>query len=153
MARRRFPEVSVKLALVAERKLLVLRTRDGGNDLPGGHLEYGESLLGALQREVQEEVGYALRARPRLWWVTNYFNPRDRKHHLLLVFRLTARRQPPLHPGPAARPLWLSATDIRRLTDNAGYKRKLLALLHGSHSQRLLRFPSEANLPLPRRSR
>lgn len=151
MPRKRFPEVSVKLALVARGKLLVLRTADGGNDLPGGHLEYGESLLGALRRELEEEVGYRLQARPELFWITNFFNSANRKHHLTLVFRHELRTIPKLRPGPREHPLWFSAKEIRVLDDNVEYKRKLLLALSGRKGKRLLEHPADVNLP--RRSR
>lgn len=152
MARRRSPEVSVKLALVVAGRLLALRTPDGGHDLPGGHLEYGESLLGALRRELREELGWTLRATPELFWITNYYNPANQKHHLYLVYRHILRRVPRLRPGARERPRWLSATEIRRLRDNAEYKRKLLAAIAGDPTHRFLRSSADVHLPIRARA-
>lgn len=41
-------------------------------DLVGGHVEPGETLLAALEREVAEETGWALRGEPTLVFVSNW---------------------------------------------------------------------------------
>lgn len=55
------PDASLVAKVVLHRngKCLFLRN-DRGLDLPGGHIEPGESDIGALKREVQEETGLTI---------------------------------------------------------------------------------------------
>ncbi len=51
--------------------LLVQRARDpeaGKWSVPGGHVEPGETMAGAVEREVLEETGLELRCGPLLGW-------------------------------------------------------------------------------------
>jgi 8-oxo-dGTP diphosphatase len=59
MGKSRF-SLKVRLLLEREGEMLLLKqtTKNGGNyTLPGGAVEYKENPLGALVREIQEEVG------------------------------------------------------------------------------------------------
>lgn len=51
--------------------------------LPGGHLEYGESLTECVQRELQEELGIQA-LHPRLLTITDNIN--DRSHYVHASF-------------------------------------------------------------------
>ena len=54
------PTVRVAGLLVKDQRLLLVRQQRGGEDywlLPGGGVEFGESLSAALEREVLEELG------------------------------------------------------------------------------------------------
>lgn len=54
-------KISVKALIIRKDKVLLLRPRNlqgsfNGWDGPGGHVEDGETILGALKREVLEET-------------------------------------------------------------------------------------------------
>jgi 8-oxo-dGTP diphosphatase len=66
------------------RWLLVRRSDTGGWALPGGTLEWGESLRTALERELREETGAALHAMGRLVGVYSGFE-RDPRFHAVTV--------------------------------------------------------------------
>lgn len=59
-------EVCVGAALFRRHRLLLLRRSStlsafpGSWDIPGGHVESDEGLMGALRREVREETGYKI---------------------------------------------------------------------------------------------
>ncbi|NNN17426.1 MAG: NUDIX hydrolase [Thermoplasmata archaeon] len=67
MARNLRAEVCVGAAIFHGSRLLLLRRRDdlaafpGSWDIPGGHVEEGESIVHALRREVAEETGLSIR--------------------------------------------------------------------------------------------
>ena len=66
------PNVTVKLILRYKDKFLMVKHKDGTFGFPGGHVESEESLLGALKREVKEELGYDFKKEPILFDVWNY---------------------------------------------------------------------------------
>jgi 8-oxo-dGTP pyrophosphatase MutT (NUDIX family) len=58
--------ISVKIALMNTlgNKVLVTQLHDGRYGLPGGHLEYDETPLEALSRELHEELGITFKGKP-----------------------------------------------------------------------------------------
>jgi 8-oxo-dGTP pyrophosphatase MutT (NUDIX family) len=75
------PGVSAVICDEAGRVLLQQRTDNGCWGLPGGAIEFGESILEALQREVLEETGLTI-AVERLIGV--YSHP---DHHQIITYR------------------------------------------------------------------
>jgi mutator protein MutT len=65
-------EVCVGAAILRDGRLLLLRRSPssrffpGAWDLPGGHVEKGETLGRALRREVREETGWAIEIGPAI---------------------------------------------------------------------------------------
>lgn len=79
-------------------RVLICRNRKKGHGyLPGGHLEWGESVTRALTREVREETGLACRAGRFLGAVEHTFVRRGRRTcEVNLLFELQwARRSAP----------------------------------------------------------
>jgi ADP-ribose pyrophosphatase YjhB (NUDIX family) len=66
--------------------------------LPGGRAELGESASVSLLREMQEELGVAMKIERLLYVVENFFNdPNDSSHELGLYFLVTAPVNSYLH--------------------------------------------------------
>src|ERR1700683_1625934 len=49
--------VTNKAIIVHESKLLLVQEKEGWYGLPGGGLDYGETIQAAIERELDEEVG------------------------------------------------------------------------------------------------
>lgn len=98
----RHPVVGIAAAAQTEDgRWLLIRRRDTGRwALPGGTLEWGETLGSALERELAEEAGVELLAPGELFNV--YSRPdRDYRFHAVTIVvraRVSEPRRPPRNP-------------------------------------------------------
>lgn len=91
----------VVLARTPDERLVLIRRGDtGGWALPGGTLEWGETLRQGLPRELMEEAGVELLSAGELLGV--YSDPnRDPRFHAVTVVvgaRVSAPTRPPMNP-------------------------------------------------------
>ena len=87
--------------IVREGKILLAEHEKGGRRywlLPGGGMEYGETIEEALKRELLEEAGLVIEVGRLLWIVESI--PGDKHRHVLnLILEATALEEI-LHPNP-----------------------------------------------------
>ena len=58
--------VLVPAVILVDQQVLLARAKGAANTfLPGGHVELGEPMAEALNRELSEELGLA----SRIWWL------------------------------------------------------------------------------------
>lgn len=75
-------EIIVRGLVIKDRKILVCQNE--GRDyfyLPGGHVEFGESLKKALDREFIEETGIGVKSSEFIGTVENIFLQDERQSH------------------------------------------------------------------------
>ena len=104
------------------REVLLVRIRKNGKwNLPGGGIDLGETMLGALERELKEETGGLPAVIGRYLGIKEcflYFNPGDEANHTLAHY-FECRIAGDVDPDPSAgdadegEPAWVSIDSLR----------------------------------------
>jgi ADP-ribose pyrophosphatase YjhB (NUDIX family) len=108
------PRLIVRALLVEEGKLLVNRHKDR-LALFGGRVEKGETLQGALFRELEEELGVPVEVGPLVYLIENFYRDRRRIHEVGFYFRVRPLRPIGAVPRPREswlRPAWLPLAEV-----------------------------------------
>ena len=63
---KKYPNVALKIIFKYKDKILMLKHKNGVFSIPGGRMEWKESIFGALNRELKEELNYSLKTEPEL---------------------------------------------------------------------------------------
>ena len=82
----KFARASVKIVFRCGDSVLYYKTKKGINDIPGGHIEFGENILEALKRELKEELGFDLQTEPILFHAWSYFSRDKSAHRVYFVY-------------------------------------------------------------------
>lgn len=98
---RSHPRVRVAVVLVQDDKILLVRHRKGDNAywlVPGGGLDFGETIYECAKRELHEETGLDIEA-DRLLYLSEAINPEGTRHilNLYVMGRVLGGE---LHPPP-----------------------------------------------------
>lgn len=113
----RAPCVAVgAVATMADHILLVRRANDPGRGLwsvPGGRVEWGETLVEAVVRELREETGLEGVCGRHLGWVEHVGNDH---HHVIADFAVTVISDAaPVAGDDAAEAAWIRFEEISEL--------------------------------------
>jgi 8-oxo-dGTP pyrophosphatase MutT (NUDIX family) len=109
---KKYPNVTLKIILRYKNKILLLRLPDGRIDFPGGRMEWGESIFGALKRELKEEINYDLKEEPQLFQVWNYISKNKKRHSVMINFIYELDKKPKISSREKAKILWASKKEI-----------------------------------------
>jgi 8-oxo-dGTP pyrophosphatase MutT (NUDIX family) len=113
------------------RVFLVRHSYMAGWYLPGGGVERGETMIGALGRELREEGGILLEGEAELFGI--YFNQKRKIDHVALyVCRSFSRPDPPRYPNREIAEAAFFAPDALPAELSPATRRRLGELLDGS---------------------
>ena len=73
-------KVTVKAIFRSGNYVLYYKTSKGIRDLPGGHINFGETTIEALKRELKEEIDFDLNFNPPLLNVWTYISSDQLTH-------------------------------------------------------------------------
>jgi len=115
-----YPRICVGAVALHERRLLMIRRatapQAGYWSLPGGRVEFGETMAEALVREVREETSVEVICGDVIDWV-ELIDDGAAPHHLVIVdFQAVVMGSPDPQPGTdAAEAAWVDLDDVADL--------------------------------------
>ncbi len=122
---KKYPNVTIKIILRCGDKVLILRHKNGTYDFPGGRLEFYETLLGALRRELKEELNFILTREPRLFHVWNYISKNKRRHSVMIYYIYFIKKMTKFTSPEKINILWLSEKQMRKIIHDHEFVKKL----------------------------
>jgi len=105
-------DVAVKIIFRLKNKALIMRHRNGIFDFPGGRIEFGESPLAALKRELKEELNYSLTKKPKFFNIWTYLSKNKKRHSIFLTYVLRVSKKPKMRSSEKADLLWLTKKEF-----------------------------------------
>ena len=109
---KKYPNVTIKIILRYKNQILLLRHKNGVFSFPGGRMEWRESILGALNRELTEELGYSLKNEPELLDVWNYIAKNKLRHSVMINFIQQLPEKPKFVSPEKLEILWLTKKQL-----------------------------------------
>jgi ADP-ribose pyrophosphatase YjhB (NUDIX family) len=109
---KKYPNVTVKVIFRYKNKTLILGHKNSVFSFPGGRMEWGESILGTLNRELKEELNYSLENEPELLEVWNYVSKNRLRHSVMINFIQQLVKKPKFSSPEKLKILWLTKNDI-----------------------------------------
>lgn len=91
---------------------MILKHKNGVFSLPGGRMEWGESISQALNRELKEELNYFLESEPELFDVWNYISKNRARHSVMIYFIQQLAKKPKLSSPEKLKTLWLNKNSV-----------------------------------------
>ena len=112
------PEVCVGAVALSDDRLLMIRRgrgpAQGEWSIPGGRVEWGETLAEAVVREVAEETGLAVACAELVGWVERIG---DEYHHVILDYGVVPLDDAdPVAGDDAAEAAWVPLHEVSDLT-------------------------------------
>ena len=109
---KKYPNVTLKIIFRYGSEVMMFRHLNGAFDFPGGRMEWGESILGALYRELKEEINYSLKKEPELFSVWNYISKDRKRHSVMIYFIYPLDKKPKFSSPERVEILWLTGKEL-----------------------------------------
>ncbi len=109
--------INVKLILRCRGHFAMITYPGGVKDFPGGHIEFGESPIETLRREMKEEMGYDLRETPRLVDVFSFVGRKPKIHRITIGYLLDVATMIPLRWIETKEPItvtWVHISQVKK---------------------------------------
>ena len=119
------PSVSIKIIFKCGDRIMMFRHKDGTNDFPGGTMEWGESIMETLRRELREELNYDLKKEPELVDVYNHVSKDGMKHKVLIQYILKLGRMPKFESLEGVEYFWLDKDEAKRIFNKKSFLDKI----------------------------
>lgn len=104
---KKYPNVTIKVIFRYKDEVLLLKHKNGVFSFPGGRMKWRESIFGALNRELKEELGYLLENEPELLDVWNYISKNKLRHSIMINFIQQLPEKPKFVSPEKLEILWL----------------------------------------------
>lgn len=104
---KRYPNVSIKIIFRYKNEIMILKHKNSVFSFPGGRMEWGESILDALNRELKEEINYSLEKEPDLLQVWNFISKNRLRHSIIINFIQELAEKPKLSSPEKLKIIWL----------------------------------------------
>lgn len=112
----KIPRVTVKILFRCGNKILYQITNGKIRDISGGHVEFGETTLQALERELKEELDYSINQEAELLDVWTYLSPDGLAHRINIVYLINVSEEINFkhkEDGDRTEFIWLHKNDIK----------------------------------------
>jgi len=109
---KKYPNVAVVVILRHRDRILILKHKDGALKFPGGRMEWGESIFGALYRELKEELDYSMKKEPELFSVFNYISKDKKRHTVFINYIYPLSKKPELSSPEKLEILWFTKKEL-----------------------------------------
>jgi len=109
---KKYPNVAVVVIFRHKDRILMLKHKNGALKFPGGIMEWGESILGALYRELKEELNYSLKKEPELFSVFNYISKDKKTHTVFIDYIYPLNKKLKLSSPEKLKILWLTKKEL-----------------------------------------
>ncbi len=121
-------QVSIKGILCRDNKVLVLKTaRSGRWELPGGRIDFGESVEQTLKREMKEELGFEKVKLGNFNHIWSFVSERNRNNHhfIILDFEIFTDEKGIKLSKEHTEYKWIGADDLDKLNMRERQKESL----------------------------
>jgi len=122
---------SIKVIIKNKNKILLLKTSEGFLDIPGGRVEYGESNMKALARELNEEIGFKNfdPEKAKLFYSWSHVSKSKQAHYVYVVYVYPMTKMLKFKMKETSEIVWFSKADVKKMKHIPEFKDMLIRAL------------------------
>ncbi|MCK4918838.1 MAG: NUDIX hydrolase [Candidatus Pacebacteria bacterium] len=118
-------QVSIKGFLCRDDKVLFLKNPNDRWELPGGRMDYGESVEETFQREIKEEVGFENFEMGDLMNMWSFVNEEINHHFIVFDFEILTEESIIRLSDEHVEYKWVDADEFEKMDMREGHKETL----------------------------